>query len=98
MMTFKLSGGKLVLTNDGGMLQKKDCDGKDYPISANLKDYTWSCRFTDPYTEEMVSKEKGKIISLGTDKISADGKTLVMTRKNPDGKVISESKYERIEN
>ncbi len=48
-------------------------------------------------TEEMIFKDYGKVAGLGTDKISADGKTLVIIRKNPDGKVTSESKYEKVE-
>jgi len=45
----------------------------------------------------MIFKDYGKVAGLGTDKISADGKTLVIIRKNPDGKVTSESKYEKVE-
>jgi len=95
-MTFRKQGGELVLTPSNGATQPKNCDGKDHPANFDIAGYTASCRFTDDRTEEMVSKQDGKVVGTGTDAISEDGKTMISVRRDAEGKTTVERTYEKV--
>ena len=93
--TFALKGDVLVLTNNVGISIERDCDGKDHPDTA-IATAKYSCHFLDAQTYETEFKNNNdKHTSSLTRKISDDGKKMVVTRKNADGKTTSEQTFEK---
>jgi hypothetical protein len=84
-----------VLTNNVGISIERDCDGKDHPDTA-IATAKYSCHFLDAQTYETEFKNNNdKHTSSLTRKISDDGKKMVVTRKNADGKTTSEQTFEK---
>jgi hypothetical protein len=96
--TYARKGDVFVFTSREGITSERICDGKDHPNTAAAADLkvSYSCHFTDPHTEELVFKSNGKIVRTRTNKISEDGKKMVSTFINADGKATAELTYERI--
>ena len=80
-----------------GVVHDRNCDGDDHPESASIiTGDLYSCHFLDDRTYEVVSKRSGKVFSTITRKISEDGKKMVQTIRNAEGKTMTELAYERI--
>jgi hypothetical protein len=93
--TFALKGDVLVFTNNSGISIERNCDGKDHPDTAIGTD-KYSCHFLDAQTYETEFKDNNdKLNSSLIRKISDDGKKMVVTRKNADGKTTSEQTFEK---
>lgn len=65
-------------------------DGKDYPISGSPSADTISLRRIDSRTTERVNKRDGKIVSVETRRVAADGNSYVttVTGKTAKGEAI----------
>lgn len=63
-------------------------DGKDYPMSQLRASApaTVSNSLKEPYFTTFIVKTNGKVTTLGTRKMSKDGKTLVVEMTDPQGK------------
>jgi hypothetical protein len=95
-LSFERRGSDLVLTNEAGAQQPKNCDGQQHPVSPEARSRTASCRFVDDHTEQMEFENNGKLLGEGLDTISADGKTMTVIRKNAAGKLTSKMVYEKV--
>lgn len=93
---FTAKGDVFTITDDSGITDERLCDGKDHPTKF-LEGVLYSCGLPDEHTYEVVLKDKGKVINTISSKISEDGKKMVRTVKNGEGKNISELKYEKID-
>jgi hypothetical protein len=96
VLTYTSKEDVLELTDSLGRSYARNCDGKDHPNSASPAGGLYSCRFSDALTYEVVLKESGKVFSTVTGKISDDGRRMVRTGKNAEGKPESEETYEKI--
>jgi hypothetical protein len=61
-------------------------DGKEYPMSGSKVFDAISLKRVDDHTDEVVYKQKGKVIRTSKRVVSSDGKTLTITDEAPDGK------------
>jgi hypothetical protein len=61
-------------------------DGKEYPMSGSKVFDAISLKRVDDHTDEVIYKEKGKVIRTSKRVVSSDGKTLTITDEAPDGK------------
>lgn len=95
-ITFAAKGNVFTVTGPGGNANERNCDGKDHQ-SATAVGFSHNCRFTDPYTYEVVFKQNEKVFVYMTRRISDDGKKMVTINKNGEGKTTSESSFEKIE-
>ncbi len=50
-----------------GITDERHCDGKDHPNTL-LAGVVYSCGFPDEHTYELVLKDKGKLVSITTNK------------------------------
>jgi hypothetical protein len=64
-------------------------DGKDYPMSGSKVFDAISLKRIDDHTDEVIYKQKGKVIRTSKRTVSNDGKTLTITDESPDGKSAS---------
>ncbi len=64
-------------------------DGKDYPMSGSQVFDAISLKRIDDHTDEVIYKEKGKVIRTSKRTVSNDGKTLTITDEAPSGKSAS---------
>ena len=64
-------------------------DGKDYPISGSKVFDAIALKRVDDHTDEVIYKEKGKVIRTSKRTVSNDGKTLTITDEAPSGKGAS---------
>ena len=61
-------------------------DGKDYPFPGSTAADTIALRQVDATTFERVDKKGGKVVSVLTRKMSADGKSFAVTTKDANGR------------
>jgi hypothetical protein len=66
-------------------------DGKDYPYTGGGPFTSIALKKVDRYTWEATNKSTGKAVSIGTNTVSKDGKTLTWTSKgtNAQGQPVS---------
>ena len=64
-------------------------DGKDYPMTGSQVFDAISLKRIDDQTDEVIYKEKGKVIRTSKRAVSNDGKTLTITDEAPSGKGAS---------
>ncbi|HTS29483.1 MAG TPA: hypothetical protein VMH81_26620 [Bryobacteraceae bacterium] len=83
------ASGEMQLIAEGQSYTFKT-DGKDYPA---IFGYTASWRQIDANTWETTDKLNGKVVSVDTTKLSADGKTLTMESKGkrPNGEPFDDT-------
>lgn len=93
---FTAKGDVFTITDTTGITDERDCDGKDHPTKF-LEGVLYSCGLPDEHTYEVVLKDKGKVINTISSKISEDGKKMVRTVKNGEGKTMSELRFEKID-
>jgi hypothetical protein len=96
VLTYTSKGDGLTFTDPRGVEHDRNCDGNDHPDSGFGLDALYSCRFPDDRTYEVTSKRNGKVVSTVTRRVSEDGKKMVATARNADGKITSESTLEKI--
>ena len=92
--TYTSNGDVFTVTGPDGVTSERNCDGKDHPNAADTT-ILYSCHFTDPHTDEVAFKKNGKLLMTRTNKISEDGKNMVSTLRNADGKTTSEETFEK---
>lgn len=63
--------------------------GKDYPMSGSKVFDAIALKRVDDHTDEVIYKEKGKVIQTSKRAVSNDGKTLTITDEAPSGKSAS---------
>jgi hypothetical protein len=64
-------------------------DGKDYPMTGSQVFDAISLKRIDDHTDEVIYKQKGKVIRTSKRAVSSDGKTLTITDEAPGGKRAS---------
>jgi hypothetical protein len=94
-LTYTAKADVFIVTGQYGLTDERRCDGRDHP-NTNLAGTEYSCGFPDDRTYEVVFKDKGKIVSKVTNKISEDGKKFVRTVQNGEGKTTLERIYEKV--
>ncbi len=94
LTTFAAKSEMLSIMGPSGLTVEKICDGEDHPSKIDATILS-SCRLNGPYAFEEVYKKNQKVLFSQTTKVSEDGKKMVRTRKNPEGKTSSESVFER---
>ena len=72
-------------------------DGKDAPITGDASRDSAAVTRTDDRTNEIVYKKDGKITQYATNVISADGRTLTVTFKTPEGKQTAVAVYTKMQ-
>lgn len=97
VLTYTSKGELFTFTDPGGRLHDRNCDGNGHPDSAFGAGASYSCRFPDDRTYELTSKRNGKVVSTTTRKISEDGKKMVGTSRNAEGKMTFDLTYEKID-
>jgi hypothetical protein len=95
VLTFTDKGDVFTFTNSNGLTGERNCDGKDHPNS-NVAGVLYSCSFPDERTYELVFRQNGKAYLTRISKVSEDGKRMVRTDKNADGKPGPQETYEKI--
>ena len=93
---FTAKGDVFTITDTSGITDERQCDGKDHPTKF-LEGVLYSCGLPDEHTYEVVLKDKGKVINTISSKISEDGKKMVRTVKNGEGKTMSELRFEKVD-
>jgi hypothetical protein len=73
----------------GGFQYTASYDGKDYPMSGSKVFDAISLKRIDDHTDEVIYKQKGKVIRTSKRAVSKDGKLLTITDEAPDGKSAS---------
>jgi hypothetical protein len=96
VVTYASKGNGFTFTDPRGVVHDRNCDGNDHSDSAAVTVNLYSCRFADDRTYELTSKAGGKVISTLTHKVSEDGKQMVWTFRNAEGKATFEYTYEKI--
>jgi hypothetical protein len=97
IVKYTTKGDALIFTDPRGVEHDRNCDGNDHPDSNFGSDLLYSCRFLDNGTYESVSKRGGKVVSTLTHTISEDGRKMVWTFRNAEGKTTFEYNYEKVE-
>lgn len=64
-------------------------DGKDYPMSGSKVFDAISLKRIDDHTDEVIYKQKGKVIRTSKRAVSKDGKLLTISDEAPGGKSAS---------
>ena len=95
VLTYTRKGNVFTVTDAAGVTYERNCDGKDHPDTV-VTGVLYSCRFTDPDTYDLAYKKNEKVTFSLTRKISDDGKTMVETVKNAEGKPGPQETYEKI--
>jgi hypothetical protein len=96
VIKYAVKGDVFTITAIDGITDERQCDGEDHP-SKFLEGVLYSCGLPDEHTYEVVLKDKGKVVNTISSKISEDGKKMVRTVKNGEGKITSELKYEKVD-
>jgi hypothetical protein len=96
VVTFRAKGDVFTITDPSGITDERQCDGKDHP-SKFLEGVLCSCGLPDEHTYEVVLKDKGKVVNTISSKISEDGKKMVRTVKDGEGKTMSELRFEKVD-
>jgi hypothetical protein len=76
MVTFKVEGGSLSMTNPTGQSYVAKLDGTDAPYKGDPGITSVSVKSIGQHTIEETDKRDGKVISVGRMTVSADGKTI----------------------
>lgn len=97
VLTYTSKGDALTFIDPRGVEHDRNCDGNDHPDRTFGADALYSCRFLDDRTYETTSKRNEKVVSTMTRKVSQDGKKMVGTARNAEGKITSEYTYEKLE-
>jgi len=65
-------------------------DGKDYKVKGSAAVDTIALKMKDPRTVDRWDKKDGKVVQYFTRRVSADGKTMMVTHRGtaPDGKAF----------
>jgi hypothetical protein len=96
ILTYTAKGELFTFTAPNGVTSERNCDGKDHPLEILGSGWAYSCQFIDEHTYEMTEKQNGKVLLVITRKVSADGKTMVATVKNAEGKITSTTNLEKV--
>jgi hypothetical protein len=96
VVTFRAKGDVFTITDPSGITDERQCDGKDHPTKF-LEGVLYSCGLPDEHTYEVVLKDKGKVVNTISSKISEDGKKMVRTVKDGEGKTMSELRFEKVD-
>ena len=96
VIKYTAKGDVFTITDPSGITDERQCDGKDHP-SGFLAGILYSCGLPDEHTYEVVLKDKGKVTTTISSKISEDGKKMARTVKDGEGKTMSELKYEKVD-
>ena len=96
IITYAPKGDLFTFTLPNGVASERNCDGKDHPNDALGSGFAYSCRFIGEHTYEVTSKHNGKIVSVITRKVSDDGRSMVATFRNAEGKITATSNLEKI--
>ena len=78
VVTFKVDGGQLKMSNPLGQTYTAKLDGTDAPYVGDPGTSSVSVRSVDKNTIEESDKRAGKVISVARMSISADGKTMTV--------------------
>jgi hypothetical protein len=97
IVKYTTKGDALIFTDPRGVEHDRNCDGNDHPETSPITGDVYSCRFLDNGTYESVSKRSGKVVSTLTHTISEDGRKMVWTFRNAEGKPTFEYNYEKVE-
>jgi len=97
VVKYTSKGNAFTFTDPRGVVHDRNCDGNDHPDNAPvITGDLYSCRFLDDGTYESVSKRSGKVVSTLTHTISEDGRKMVWTFRNAEGKATFEYTYEKM--
>ena len=94
LTTFAAKGHVLSIMSPSGLAVERICDGEGRPTKVDAT-VLYGCHFNNPYALEVVYKKNQKVLFSSTTKVSEDGKKMVQTRKNPEGKTLSELVFEK---
>jgi hypothetical protein len=79
VVTFKVSGDSLTMTNPTGQGYTAKLDGTDAPYKGDPGTTSVSVKKTGPNSIDETDKRDGKVISIAHMTVSADGKSLTIT-------------------
>lgn len=96
VVKYARKGDLLTFTDPLGVVHDRNCDGNDHAEKAPIVGDIYSCKFLEDGTYETASKRNGKVVSAITHKVSDDGKKMVWTVRNAEGKTF-EYTYEKVE-
>jgi hypothetical protein len=96
VIRYTAKGDVFTITDPSGITDERQCDGKDHP-SGFLAGILYSCGLPDEHTYEVVLKDKGKVTTTISSKVSEDGKKMARTLKDGEGKTISELRFEKVD-
>lgn len=96
IITYTAKGDLFTFTAPNGVTSERNCDGKDHPLEPLGRGWEYSCQFIDEHTYELTEKQNGKVSAVITRKVSADGKTMVATIRNAEGKITSTTNLEKV--
>ena len=96
IITYAPKGDLFTFTAPNGVASERNCDGKDHPNENLGSGFAYSCQFTGEHTYELTAKQNGKIVSVITRKVSDDGRTMVATTRNAEGKITATINLEKI--
>jgi hypothetical protein len=97
IVKYTSKGDVFTFTDPRGVVHVRNCDGNDHPEAAPITGDVYSCRFLDNGTYESVSKRSGRVVSTLSHTISEDGRKMVWTFRNAEGKTTFEYTYEKVE-
>jgi hypothetical protein len=96
IITYGRKGDLFSFTTPNGVTSERNCDGKDHPNETLGSGFAYSCQFIGEHTYELTAKHNGKIVLVITRKVSEDGRTVVATTRNAEGKITTTSYLEKI--
>jgi hypothetical protein len=96
IITYAPAGDLFTFTAPNGVASERNCDGKDHPNETLGSGFAYSCQFIGEHMYELTAKHNGKIVSVITRKVSDDGRTMVATTRNAEGKITATSNLEKI--
>ena len=94
--TISAKGDEFTFLTFDGITAERHCDGKDHPDNFDAT-MLYRCRLIDPHTYDVVEKKNGKVTLSLTRKVSDDGRKMVVTRKNAEGKALPEYVLEKVQ-
>lgn len=94
--TISGKGDEFTFLTFDGITGERHCDGKDHPDNFDAT-MLYRCRLIDPHTYDVVEKKNGKVTLSLTPKVSDDGRKMVVTRKNAEGKALPEYVLEKVQ-
>lgn len=96
IITYARKGDLLTFTAPNGVTSERNCDGQDHPNETLGSGFAYSCQFSGEHMYELTAKHNGKTVLVITRKVSDDGRTVVATTKNADGKTTTTAYFEKI--